>query len=182
MILFRKFLGQDFPGIAFLKKTKKSVLKTPYQITIEKANTKDADAIVEIDRNSFTVPWSRRMVLAELEGHDFSHALVARVRDVSNERPRIVGYIFFWSVADEIHIINIAVDPPYREKGIGRKLVERALDFGRKAQAHHAFLEVRVSNLNAQHLYARLGFKVMGIRRGYYTDNREDALVMRYLY
>jgi len=151
-----------------------------YQIDIEKARSKDIDAIIEIEQNSFAAPWSRKMLLAELEGHDFSHAYVAKVQEDPSKKPTTAGYIFFWSVAGEIHIINVAVHPRFRKRGIGRRLVEVALDYGRKVHARQAFLEVRVSNLTAQHLYTKLGFKVVGIRRGYYTDNREDALVMKF--
>jgi ribosomal-protein-alanine N-acetyltransferase len=153
-----------------------------FQIIIEKASLKHIDAIAEIERSSFVAPWSRKMLLSELEGHDFSHAHIAKIQEDPTKRPVIAGYIFFWSVADEIHIINIAVHPRFRKMGIGRRLLQVALDYGRKTGARHAFLEVRVSNLNAQHLYTKMGFKVTGMRRGYYTDNREDALVMKYVF
>lgn len=153
-----------------------------YPIVIEKARTKDIDAIVEIERHSFVAPWSRRMLLAELEGRDFSYAYIAKIQEEPIKKPFTVGYIFFWVAADEIHIINIAVHPKFRKMGIGKRLIEIALDYGRKVHAQCAFLEVRVSNLTAQHLYTKLGFKVVGVRRRYYTDNKEDALVMKYLF
>jgi ribosomal-protein-alanine N-acetyltransferase len=83
-----------------------------------------------------------------------------------------------WLVADELHILNVATDPTYRRRGIGQALVERAIAFARERRVRLVLLEVRRSNLPAIRLYRSFGFCVLGIRRGYYGDNGEDAIEM----
>jgi len=149
------------------------------QIMIESAELRDLDKIVAIENRSYAFPWARSLLLAEIKGKNFSYVFVARLRQTSFSSGKIIGYNYFWLVSDEIHILNIAVDPDYRGYGCGKYLVRFALDFGRERGAKSAFLEVRASNETAQRLYTDLGFHRIGIRKHYYSDNKEDAYVMK---
>jgi len=97
------------------------------------------------------------------------------VAEVDN---KIVGYGGFWVVVDEGHITNIAVHPEYRSKGIGSKIMEGLIELAKKNGIISMTLEVRESNIVAQHLYAKFGFRPLGRRKGYYQDNNEDAIIM----
>jgi ribosomal-protein-alanine N-acetyltransferase len=90
----------------------------------------------------------------------------------------IVGFIGLWYMADEIHVINLAVHPDFRQQGIGELLLIHAIELSIKLKAILITLEVRVSNLSAQALYSKFGFSERGVRRAYYLDNREDAVIM----
>ena len=91
---------------------------------------------------------------------------------------KVVGYVGMWVILDEGHITNLAVDPAYRRKGIGRALLEHLITEGKKRGVRFLTLEVRSSNLVAQQLYRKLGFYEAGVRPGYYQDNQEDAIIM----
>jgi ribosomal-protein-alanine N-acetyltransferase len=133
----------------------------------------DLDAVLAIEAESFTSPWTREMYLAELENVGVSFCYLAR--DDSGD---IIGFCSFWRVLDELHVNNLAVAPPYRRRGIGTGLLTHVLNEGAKLGAHRATLEVRRSNDVARHLYERLGFATAGVRRAYYTNPVEDALVL----
>jgi ribosomal-protein-alanine N-acetyltransferase len=151
----------------------------------------DIPQVVAIDRQSFPLPWSEATYRRELHDNLNSHFMVA-VRGPApgrpagalqgllrrEARPRVVGYIGFWYIVDEAHISTLAVHPDYRRQGVGRLLLQAMLAKAAALGAHLATLEVRVSNLEAQQLYARYGFVEVGLRKGYYRDNREDALLM----
>ena len=149
------------------------------QIKIELAHEDDIDEIEAIENRAFPFPWSRNVLLGEINGESFSYVYVARLQERSGEAGKIIGYHFFWLVADEVHILNIAVDPAYQGYGIGKQLMQFAIDFGRERGATSVLLEVRVSNTAAQELYASLGFRQIGIRKKYYSENKEDAYVMK---
>ncbi len=138
---------------------------------IRRMDAGDLDRVVEIEAASFADPWSRALIVAEL-GNGLARPLVAEVEG------RIEGFIFAWIVADETHILDLAVDPALRGNRIGRELTLSALKSGKQEGAAYAVLEVRRSNAAARRLYATLGFRVVGRRSGYYQDNGEDALVM----
>lgn len=91
---------------------------------------------------------------------------------------RIMGFAGFWIMADEAHVTTIATREAFRRQGIGELLLQSIIDMARKRTARIVTLEVRASNTTAQQLYAKYGFKEVGLRRGYYTDNREDAVIM----
>jgi [ribosomal protein S18]-alanine N-acetyltransferase len=133
----------------------------------------DIDAILEVEEASFTNPWTREMYEAELrnEGTAFFYL----VRDASR---RVVGFCSCWRVLDELHINNLAVLPEYRNQRIGSALLMHVLKHGRQLGATRALLEVRQSNLPARRLYERFGFTVSGIRREYYSQPIEDAVVL----
>lgn len=133
----------------------------------------DLDAILAIEAASFTSPWTREMYLAELDNVGVSFCYTAR-----DGAGNIVGFCSFWRVLDELHINNVAVAPAHRRQGIGTALLTFVLSEGAKLGAQRASLEVRRSNDVALQVYERLGFAVAGVRRAYYTNPVEDALVL----
>lgn len=134
--------------------------------------TSDLDAILEIDRQSFSVPWTREMYRQELQS-DRSFVIVARAPACP-----VAGYCSYRIILDEIHINNVAVRGEWRRHGIGRLLMERILADGRASGMRAATLEVRRSNAGALALYERLGFAVGGVRKSFYHDPAEDGLVL----
>jgi len=144
-------------------------------VTIEfrKLKLRDLGSIEEIERASYPTPWSRSMFAGEL-AKPSSICLGA----VDADRDELVGYLIISRYVDAWHVMNIAVAPAYRRKGIARALMERLFEVTERDARRGYTLEVRVSNDAAISLYEALGFRARGIRRGYYTDNREDALIM----
>jgi ribosomal-protein-alanine N-acetyltransferase len=132
----------------------------------------DLDTVDEIERASYPTPWSRSMFAAELEKP--SSLAIGAYHDTGE----LVGYAIVSRYVDAWHVMNIAVIPEFRRRGIGRSLLERLFEMTAADPRRGYTLEVRVSNTDAIRLYERLGFEARGIRRGYYTDNREDALIM----
>jgi len=137
------------------------------------ASDEDLDGVLEVEAESFTNPWTRDMYAWELQNRAMCHILLVRTDD-----RRVVGFCAFWLVFDEIHINNFALRPGFRGQGIGTALLHRVLEDGRQLGARRATLEVRASNEGARRLYERMGFYVAGIRRDYYTNPVEDALVL----
>jgi ribosomal-protein-alanine N-acetyltransferase len=133
----------------------------------------DLEAVLQIETESFTSPWTREMYLAEMQNVGVSFCYLARI-----ESGLIVGFCSFWRIVDELHINNLAVSPTYRRAGIGRSLLMSVLTEGARRGARRATLEVRRSNHTALRLYDQLGFTVAGVRRGYYSNPIEDALVL----
>jgi ribosomal-protein-alanine N-acetyltransferase len=133
----------------------------------------DLDEVLEIERRSFPEPWSRGLLLHELKV-PFSKTVLAR----ADEEPhRLVGYICWWLVGDEIQILNVAVDPEQRQKGVGRTLVALVMQEAATHAVRTVTLEVGRSNAAAIALYRALGFSETGVRRHYYGGG-EDALIM----
>ena len=153
-------------------------LNDTLHVVIELAQISDIDEIVALEHRAFPFPWSRNVLLGEIDGEHFSYAYVARLIGEDGIPDKIIGYHFFWLVADELHILNIAVDPDYQGCGLGTLLMNFAADFGRERGARSMLLEVRVSNTPAQALYHKLGFQQVGLRKKYYADNKEDAYAM----
>lgn len=134
----------------------------------------DLDAVARIEAASFALPWSREMFRRELDEIENSHLLVA-------EDPgggALLGYACWWEVVDECHITNFAVAPAARRRGVGAFLLRGLLDDARRRGALRATLEVRAGNAAGIALYEKEGFTMAAIRRGYYPDTGEDALVM----
>ena len=131
----------------------------------------DIENVIAIERASFQFPWSTRFFLDELQV-DCARSLLAEVEG------RIVGYVLFWFLPEEVDIHNIAVHPDFRRQGIGRLLLEQVIDSARRQERLRVTLDVRFSNAPAQNLYRSFGFVIRGLRKGYYSDNGEDALVM----
>jgi ribosomal-protein-alanine N-acetyltransferase len=142
-------------------------------IELRKLKLRDLGAIEEIERASYPTPWSRSMFAGEL-AKPSSICLGA----VDGDQDELVGYLIISRYVDAWHVMNIAVAPTYRRKGIARALMERLFEVTERDARRGYTLEVRVSNDAAISLYEALGFRARGIRRGYYTDNREDALIM----
>ncbi|WP_193432240.1 ribosomal protein S18-alanine N-acetyltransferase [Caenibacillus caldisaponilyticus] len=142
------------------------------RIHLRTMTLEDIDQVLHVERSSFSNPWTREAFENELRHNRFATYFVAEDGD------RIVGYCGVWVILDESHITNIAVLPEYRGLKIGETLLRKAMLFAKLKRAKQMSLEVRVSNHIAQNLYRKLGFKDGGIRKGYYSDNHEDALVM----
>ena len=136
-------------------------------------SAEDLGGLLAVEQASFLNPWTRDMYVAELRNPEVSYLLVAK-----DSAGRVVGFCGFWRVVDEIHINNLAVLPEYRRQGIASMILGRVFAEGRRAGAGRATLEVRRSNEIARRLYERFGFTVAGVRRGYYRNPDEDALVL----
>ena len=134
-------------------------------------NLDDIDKVLKIEKTSFPTPWTRTIFMRELN-LDFSHNFVF---DINGD---VKGYVSFWVVDDEVHILSIAVEEEYRRQKIGTAILQFALDMARDIGGRYAFLEVRESNKEAFRLYSSLRFKTVKIVEGYYTDTREDAIIM----
>ena len=143
-------------------------------VHIRRMTLADIEAVTAIDRRSFSVPWSERTYRMELTGNPAAYLYVAE----SASGGAIVGYIGFWFIVDEAHISTLAVKPGRRRQGIGRRLLENALQEAARLGAELVSLEVRASNSAAIELYRQYGFKPRERRTGYYQDNGEDALYM----
>lgn len=140
----------------------------------------DLPRVMEIERAAFAHPWSDDLMRRELS-HDWSTVLLAtesRPRPGEGTAEAILGFVIFWLVHDELHVLNVAVAPEERRRGVARDLMrqaeERAVDRG----ARIATLEVRRSNAAAKELYRSMGYREVGVRRNYYADEGEDAIVM----
>ena len=134
----------------------------------------DLEPVMAVERRAFRNPWSEDLFRRELT-HDWSTILLALS---PGEERRLLGFVIFWVVHDEIHVLNVAVDPPARRRGVARALLEETIERGRAKGLALATLEVRKSNLGAIALYDGLGFRQVGVRKGYYVDENEDAIVM----
>ena len=135
----------------------------------------DLDSVLEIEGASFSRPWTRRHFLDEIDS-SFGHPTVA-----VGARGEVAGYLCLKLVLDEAEILDVAVNPALRGRGVGRLLVQSALASCRDSGAELVALEVRVGNREAIPLYRSLGFREIGRRKGYY-DNGEDAILMEYNY
>ena len=143
-------------------------------VTIDRLDPEaDLDAIVEIERASFSMPWTAEMFRWELRNTDVSATYVLRTADRT-----IAAFCCVWTVLDELHINNVAVRPALRRRGFAATLLERVMEEATRQGAAKATLEVRRSNIAALRLYDRLGFTVSGVRPNYYSNPVEDALIL----
>ena len=140
-------------------------------VVVEPARAADLDAIDEISRHSFRTPWPRQTFVDEL-ARPHGRLDVARARGV------VTGYVNYWLVVDEVHLLAVATHPDARRTGVGAALVGRVLAVARAGGARLVTLEVRASNQPARRLYERHGFAEVALRRGYYGEDGEDAVVM----
>ena len=143
-------------------------------IEIRRLTLADLAAIERIERRAYPTPWSRSMFAGEL-AKTSSICLGAFDTDVEEQ---LVAYLIISRYADAWHVMNVAVHDDYRGQGVATQLLNRLFDLTSGDDRRGYTLEVRVSNTAAIRLYERLGFVARGVRRGYYTDNREDALIM----
>jgi ribosomal-protein-alanine N-acetyltransferase len=132
----------------------------------------DLEAVRAIEQESFSTPWPPHAYRAELEKNRLAHYIVARFED------QVVGYAGLWMMVDEAHITTFAVRRPWRRHGVGERLLLALLDLAGSRGAREATLEVRPSNIPARRLYEKYGFRHMGLRTRYYSDNNEDALIL----
>lgn len=142
---------------------------------IRKMTLADLPAVMAIEHQAFSNPWSTEMVKKELT-QDWSTVLLGE--EITPTGWQIRAFAIFWLVADEVHILNVATDGAARRKGFGRKVMDAVLAAGKAHKCRMATLEVRRSNEPAKSLYTSLGFKAVGMRPAYYQDNREDAVIM----
>ncbi len=131
----------------------------------------DLNAIEAIEQVAYPTPWSRSMFASEL-------AKPTSICLGAFEGLELIGYVINSRYVDAWHVMNVAVDPEHKRRGVATQLLERLFELTRDDERRGYTLEVRVSNEAAIRLYEQLGFEARGIRRGYYTDNREDALIM----
>ena len=143
------------------------------RVELRPLQLRDLNAIERIERASYPTPWSRSMFASEI-AKPSSICLGAFELDSDD----LVGYLVISRYVDAWHVMNVAVAPGNRRRGIATMLLERLFEVTAGHGRRGYTLEVRVSNGEAIALYERLGFKPRGVRRGYYTDNREDALIM----
>lgn len=143
---------------------------------LTRAAPADIAPLVALESRCFDWPWGRLSFEGELSaaGADNRVAWAGTCGE-----KRIVGYIFFRFVAEEVHIFRIAVDPAWRRRGIGARLVTECLNAARGGGMATAVLEVRPSNTEAMELYRKFGFRVLATRPGYYSDRQEDALILK---
>ena len=144
---------------------------TAIALEIRSLEAADLEAIETIEQHAYPTPWSRSMFASEL-------AKPTSICLGAFEGEELVGYVINSRYVDAWHIMNVAVDPDRQRRGVASRLLERLFELTRDDERRGYTLEVRVSNEGAIELYERLGFEPRGIRRGYYTDNREDALIM----
>ena len=131
----------------------------------------DLEQVVAIEQNSMPSPWSKELFDEELK-REAAHYFVLEVGG------KVAGYMGYWEAPEEAHIINLAIGPSFRKQGLGREMMNHCMDYARKRGAKLATLEVRQSNEAAQRLYEKCDFRVVAIRKKYYSDNQEDAVVM----
>ena len=143
----------------------------PGALVITPATAADLDAVDEISQHSFKTPWPRKTFAEELTRAQARLDLARRGGDV-------VGYLNYWLVADEVHLLAIATHPDARRGGVGEALMCHLVDVANARQARLVTLEVRSGNVAALGLYRRFGFQEIATRRGYYGDDDEDAVVM----
>ncbi|NLJ40411.1 MAG: ribosomal protein S18-alanine N-acetyltransferase [Clostridiales bacterium] len=142
------------------------------EIRVRPMNSGDLDEVLDIERLCFPTPWSYEAFKSEIGGNHCARYVVAEYEG------HIRGYGGMWIILDEAHITNVAVHPDYRGKGIGEALMRALIRTASYLRIEGMTLEVRVSNKIAQNLYEKLGFSGVGVRKGYYSDNDEDALIM----
>ena len=141
-------------------------------VIIRQATVEDVDDIYEIETLCFPDPWSRDALIYEFTENPRAFYIVAELDE------KVVGYAGLWWIADEGHITNVAVKPGYRNRHIGEGIINVMIDFTTQEGIKHHTLEVRPSNTAAINLYQKFGFRTEGVRKEYYANNKEDALIM----
>ena len=143
-------------------------------IQLRRLTLADLGAIEKVERRAYPTPWSRSMFAGELAK---PNSFCVGAFDM-NDRDRLAGYLIVSRYVDAWHVMNLAVDEPYQRQGVAKSLLEGLFDATDSDTMRGYTLEVRISNTRAIRLYEAAGFRTTGLRRGYYTDNREDAYVM----
>lgn len=143
------------------------------RVIIRMMTVEDIDAVYDIQKESFTIPWTKASLKQDIEQNKLAHYFVLQ-RDMGE----IIGYASLWRVLDEANINNIAVSKKMQDKGYGQMLIRHMIAFARQNQLSKITLEVRRSNYKAIHVYEKFGFERVGVRKNYYTDGNEDAILM----
>jgi len=130
------------------------------------------DGVMIVENLSFTIPWSKESFIEEITNNQFAIYIVTVENDV------VIGYVGMWKIFDEGHITNVAVHPEFRNNGVGSGLITELLNIAKEQGINALTLEVRRSNIVAQRLYEKFGFREAGVRKRYYADNHEDAVIM----
>jgi [ribosomal protein S18]-alanine N-acetyltransferase len=143
---------------------------------IRQMTHEDMPAVITLEQAAFRNPWSPELLRRELD-HEWSTILLVEEPQPGGHQ-RLLGLAIFWIVQDEVHVLNVAVAPEHRRRGVGRAVMDEVLGRGRHRRCVLATLEVRRSNEAAIGLYKSLGFRTVGVRPNYYVDEKEDALVM----
>lgn len=142
------------------------------ELRIIQGESRHIEELAELDQLCFAQPWSKKSFQEEIEENKLALYIVGEIDQ------KLVGYAGLWKVADEGHITNVAVHPDYRRRGIAKALLTVLLDFTEKEGVNFYTLEVRFSNVGAIHLYKEFDFEAAGLRKKYYEDNGEDAIIM----
>jgi len=148
------------------------VARPPVRLTITPMLVDHLPEVQAIEKASFTSPWPPHAYRAELETNRLAHYVVVQVAG------RVIAYGGIWLMVDEAHVTTFAVHPLWRRRHVGDQLLLALLDIAVARRAHEATLEVRLSNLAARKLYEKFGFRPVGLRPRYYSDDGEDALIM----
>jgi [ribosomal protein S18]-alanine N-acetyltransferase len=148
------------------------VARPPVALRVEAMTFADIPAVHAIERASFAVPWPDDAYRSELATNRLASYVVARADGA------VVGFAGLWVMVDEAHVTTFAVDPRWRRRGVGERLLLALFEIAEARRAREATLEVRLSNVPARRLYEKFGFRPVGIRPRYYSDNGEDALIM----
>jgi [ribosomal protein S18]-alanine N-acetyltransferase len=141
-------------------------------LTIREMKESDLEEILPIEKKSFADPWSRRLFKETLS---FPHSVNFVLQGATGA---VLGYSNFYLIREEAHMLNLAIHPAWRKKGLATQLLSHAIDFLKRKDAAHFFLEVREGNRDAIQLYRKFGFEHIGRRKRYYVETNEDALVM----
>jgi ribosomal-protein-alanine N-acetyltransferase len=141
-------------------------------LVIRKMTLEDLEAVVAIDQVSFSLPWPARSFQFEVTDNEASRCWVTEFDG------RVVAMLVGWLIVDELHIATIATHPDFRGQGIGKKILLHALRAAQEEGVVKSFLEVRAGNEIAQKMYREFGYEEDGIRKEYYKDNAEDAILM----
>jgi len=142
------------------------------QVQVRPARLADFQVVVNLENRCFSDPWTPAALLGELVTDQLRLPLVVTVAD------QVRGYVMAWRVADQLHILNIATDPDFQRQGLGTRLLLAVAQRGAAGDLAEITLEVRRSNTPARTFYRKHGFGETGVRRGYYADNGEDAIIM----
>jgi len=146
------------------------------KINIRKMTKHDIDGVIAIEILAFKMPWPRSAFEEELGNNELAFYLV--LTDENNKLAPIIGYVGMWKIIDEAHVTNVAIAPKYQNQGWGSILLAELIWQAKEMGADKMTLEVRESNNAARHLYEKFNFKVEGVRKGYYSDTNENALIM----
>lgn len=142
------------------------------EIIVRPMTVEDLDGVMSVEFDSFLTPWSRTAFEEELTQNRLARYIVAE------ENGNIAGYAGTWLVINEAHVTNVAVSGQHRRQGIGRLLMEKLMELARDSGMDSMTLEVRVTNAAARQLYEQMGFVEAGIRKNYYSETKEDALIL----